>query len=369
MSRIKKTNIAYFTYNLNSYSGAAQQALSLAKNLPNDYKIYIFNFDTTPTDFNLKLIHKNIFKIDLPKSIFKQFLLISKISLKEKISIFHLHVLNYFVIVIGYFLRKKVILKTTMMGSDDFNSKKNSKFGYLKLRIIKLIDINIALTNIIKESNSKFIDFNRIEKIPNGVVINNNINNNLKSNIFVFIGLVCERKATYKSIEYFINHYSKIKESKLYIIGPNSKKDGIEEFDPEYYQKCLNLIKIHQMTDKIIFTGLLDKNIIREILIKTKVLLFFSNKEGMPNVVIETMAYNCVPITSPIDGAAKEIFDDRMNGFILNDLNDRVSIDDINKMILNNSPYNKVKEKFDLMNISLKYAKLYSSLIKKSNKC
>jgi len=71
----------------------------------------------------------------------------------------------------------------------------------------------------------------------------------------------------------------------------------------------------------VIFTGKLSKDKTYDIYKKSVALLFFSKKEGMPNVLLEAMAHNCIPIVSDIYEVSKEIIGD--NGeFILNQYED-----------------------------------------------
>lgn len=356
--------IAYFTVNLNSYSGAAQQALLLAKHLKGKYNIYIFNFDSKMVDKTFTQVEKNVYKIDMQGISLLQIFKLYKLIKVNKINIFHLHVLNYFIILLGRLLNKRIILKTTMLGADDFHSKLHSKLGKIKLEIIKNIDLNIALTTKIKHINSQYINPTKIKQIPNGVSIPN-MTDFKKENIFVFIGLVCERKSTFESIEYFRKHYASQNLTKLYIIGPNSNEYNLDEFDEQYYQKCVNYVKKYNLDDQVIFTGLLQKKQISEILLKAKALLFFSKKEGMPNVVIEAMSHNCVPITSSIDGAAQEIFEDKQNGFIISNMDQGIALELIDELVNTRRPFNHAKEKFDIAKIATKYSKLYESLLRK----
>lgn len=357
-------NIAFFVVNLNSYSGASQQALLLAKNLQNDKKIYIFNIDNTIIENSFIEIKKNIYKIDIGTTSISQLYRMILLIKKYDIEILHLHVLNYFIIILGKLLQKRIVLKTTMLGADDFQSKLQSKFGKLKLFIIKCIDINVALTEKIKNKNSNYIEMDKIIKIPNGVEIPKN-NDSKKKNYFVFIGLVCPRKSTLDSIKYFSNHYSNLSSSKLFIIGPNDVSYGIKEFDEAYYQECLKFVEDNNLKDKVVFTGLLSKKEIHANLKTAKALLFFSKKEGMPNVVIEAMSYNCLPITSNIDGAAVEMFYDKKNGFIISDLTTEISMATIDRILEQRLPYTHALEKFDIKNIAEKYNSLYNVLVNK----
>ncbi|MEM3509356.1 MAG: glycosyltransferase family 4 protein, partial [Nitrososphaerota archaeon] len=204
------------------------------------------------------------------------------------------------------------------------------------------------------------IDKSKIKIIPNGVIVEQNPPQLFqKEDIFCFIGIICERKRVYESIKYFIDNYSIYKTTKMYVVGPYHKTFENREMDEEYVNKCFQLIHQYGLEDRIIFTGLLDKSKVIEILKKSKALIFFSNREGMPNAVLEAMANNCVPITTEIGGVAREIFEDGKHGFILDENFKKIEISSIDELIEKKAPYNRVKEIFDINTIAQIYNQIY----------
>lgn len=348
--------IAYFVYNLNSYSGAAQQAFLLAKHLKK--KIIFFNVENK--NFS-KWEYNNLIQIiDLPKkNIFYRFLIVIFYTFKYKIKFYHFHGL-FLEMLLGVLLRRKIILKTTLLGEDDFDSVKKRKLSLLFLYLIKRVDKNIVLSEKLYEINSRYIDKSKIAIIPNGVIIDSTPPQlSQKEDIFCFVGIICERKRVYESIKYFIDNYSAYKTTKMYLIGPYRKTFENREINEEYVYKCFQLIHQYGLKDRIIFTGLLEKSKIIEIFKKSKALIFFSNKEGMPNAVLEAMVNNCVPITTEIGGVAREIFEDKKHGFILDDDFKKVGIGLINDLIEKKAPYNRVKAVFDINIIVQRYRQIY----------
>lgn len=76
--------IAYFVHNLDSYSGAAQQALLLAKHI----KLYILFFNHNNKRFRKYKYNKFIEIIDLPQNRFLQMFIILFLLLKIKLKFF-----------------------------------------------------------------------------------------------------------------------------------------------------------------------------------------------------------------------------------------------------------------------------------------
>jgi glycosyltransferase involved in cell wall biosynthesis len=348
--------IAYFVHNLDSYSGAAQQALLLAKSMKKEILFFNHNNKTFKKYKHSKLIEM----IDLPQNRFLQALIILFFTLKYNIKIYHFHGSFNIGMFLGTLLRKKMILKTTLLGDDDFDSFASKRSWKIRYFLIKQIHKNIVLSKKLKEINSKYIDSSKIELIPNGVLLAENCPTlEEKENSFCFVGLVCERKRTYESIKYFIDNYSQEKNSKMYVVGPYKNIKNNHEFSDEYVKRCFDLIKKNEVENKIIFTDKISKEETQDIFKKSKALLFFSEKEGMPNVVLEAMANNCIPITSEMDGVIREIFEDKKQGFILDESFKKVDISLINGFIEEKVSYLHIRDKFGIDVIAGRYREIY----------
>jgi len=348
--------IAYFVHNLDSYSGAAQQALLLAKHMKRD--ILFFNHNNKP--FKKYKYNELIEIINLPQNRFLQALIVLFFTLKYNIKIYHFHGSFNVGMFIGTILLKKMILKTTLLGDDDFDTFASKRSWKIRYFLIKHIYKNIVLSNKLKEINSKYIDSSKIELIPNGVLLAKNCPTlEEKENAFCFVGLVCERKRTYESIKYFIDNYSQEKNSKMYVVGPYKNLQNNHEFNDEYVKRCFELIKKNGLENRVIFTDRISKEETQEIFKKSKALLFFSDKEGMPNVVLEAMANNCVPITSEMDGVIREIFEDKKQGFILDNDFEKIDIKHIDQMIENRNAFRLMENKFSIGIVAKDYRKFY----------
>lgn len=350
--------IAYFVYKLDSYSGAAQQALLLAKTVKK--KILIFN--TNHSNYKSYSVNDLIEVVDLPSSSFKRFFIILYKTITKNITTYHYHGFFTIAFVLGFVLKRKMILKTTLLGNDDFDSLNKKSFWSIKHYILKKINVNVVLSKKNKEINSKYIDASKIKLIPNGVELQDNLKSlKQKKQNFSYVGLVCERKRTYESILYFIDNYSHINDAILNIVGPYKDVKDNSEFDDNYVKKCFNLVKESGMGKRIHFIGLVSKKETQNILNNSKALLFFSSKEGLPNVVLEAMSNNCVPITSELDGVISEIFNNREGGFILSDSFEKINIDLIDSIVEKKLPYLIMKNKYDINIIADKYRLLYEN--------
>lgn len=350
--------IAYFVYNLNKYSGASQQALALAKSMK--MPITILNHERG-IGFSKKKINEYVEQINLPSNRFLALFYLIFFLAINKVKIIHLHGFFKHGIVLGRFLGKKIILKTTLMGSDDFESlcgkARNKKF--IKF-LIGCVDINVCLTPQLYNQNRNFIDESKIRIIPNGVELPANVLTQ-KENIFCFVGLVCERKGAFESIEYYLKNYLDLPGSKMYVVGP---LEGLDESDSAYVNKCYTLVSQYAANDKVIFTGNIPRQDVQEIFRISKALIFFSKNEGMPNVVLEAISKNCLPITLGLDGVTLEILGHEVDSKLtLTDPPKIINVNVMDKIIESTDVYRIAKEKFSLQTINLNYQNLYEVLI------
>ncbi|MBD3842368.1 MAG: glycosyltransferase [Campylobacterales bacterium] len=349
--------IAYFVYNLNKYSGASQQALSLAKSMK--MPIAILNHEKG-IGFSKKKINEHVEQINLPSNRLLALLYLIFFLLIKKVKVIHLHGFFKHGILLARFLRKKVILKTTLMGSDDFESlyRKARYKKFIKF-LIGCVDVNICLTRQLYNKNRNFIDESKIKIIPNGVALPTNVLTQ-KENIFCFVGLICERKGAFESIEYYLKNYLVLPGSKMYVVGP---LEGLNESDSSYVKKCHTLVAQYGASDSVIFTGNIPNQDVQDIFRISKALIFFSKNEGMPNVVLEAMSHNCLPITLGLDGVVIEILGGNIDSQLtLTDPRHVIDVNVMNQFIKNSDLSRIAREKFSMDSISFKYQGLYEVL-------
>ncbi|MBU2869094.1 glycosyltransferase family 4 protein [Colwellia sp. E2M01] len=352
-------NIAFVVYQIHKHSGAAQQALKLANALVSlGVNITIYNLNDDKLNHNEKVNEitlAHVGKGQVGKACFFccQFI-------RHNFDVVHFHGNFSIPFILATLLRKKTLLKSTLYGQDDFDTLSKKKFGNYYVELLKSVNINNALSNQIAASNSKYLASNKIVIIPNGVEYQvEAISFTKKENIFVFVGAIVKRKQAHISIKYFIDHYSKLENAQLYLIGPYGNTAA--ESDIRYFNMCKELAEPYN--NKIHFTGNLDNKELTKFYKKAKGLLFFSLKEGMPNVVLEAMSFNVVPILSSMEGLSREVVTHKTNGFILDDELNKVNIEDIDILIKRMTPYTHINANFSMPNIAKRYLDTYKKMI------
>jgi len=360
----KKTTIGFFTIGLLSYSGAAAQALKVANALKG-YKVVFFNKEPTACKYCYKTVYHNNYKvINLPKWVpFRYFAIIYNI-IKNHIRICHFHcfgIRNMFACLCA---GCKIILKTTLMGDDDLDTQIGNKRRLLLRYVLSKIRYNVVLTKNLQRINQKYIQPEKVKVVYNGITVQEKPQAK-EGAIFCSIGLVCPRKRTYNTIQYFISNYAGVYGAKLFIVGPNDTSTHLSEFSQEYYDTCIDFIACNKMESQVIFTGNLPLEKVFEICKQAKALIFLSAKEGFPNGILEAMSFNCVPLISPMDGVAEEMIVDGVHGYIIADETRHIPMDAIDRISRSEGAYKKVSADFSIRKTAAMLSELYAILLKK----
>lgn len=345
--------ILHIVRNYDNYSGAAFQALRLVSSLKEKkVNIAVLNISSrTDVDFIDKQL--NCYSVNS-----KAILTWNVIKLLISADVVHFHGLVTVPFFLSLLLGKKVLLKSTLLGEDDFDSLK-SRFGKFPIWVIgKLLWRNNALARNIYDINSKYIDIKSIEIIPNGVDMPLQYSKK-KQNTFLFVGAIVERKQPHLSVEFFNKYLANLPGACLVVIGPD---DINESPDDKNYREQVFFPALNNSVGDVKFLGRLDKNCLSEFYAEAKGLLFFSKREGMPNVVLEAMANNCLPITTSISGAMYDITGNtKLEKFIIDDVKSvNFSIEEVNMLIRDGVPREIVEEKFSFDGIAKSYIKIYS---------
>lgn len=315
--------IVHFVHNLENYSGAAFQALSLCKDLHRrGAPVKIINKSKTVGFSSEKIDGIDVFHVG--GGIVYRAVMIFWFFLINRIKIVHIHGYEDAIFIISKFFQKEIVLKSTIDG-EDFETL-STKRGKLILRLLSSVSYNNALNKNVYDINKNYTK--NIGIIPNFVDVGSVAVSSTKNNLdFVIVGAVCPRKRTFEGIEFFIRNYGHINDSILRIIGPFD--DSFSEYDEEYSQKCLARV---EGIDNISFSGKLSQNDVLKIMSESIGMIFLSEREGMPNVVLESFATNCVPICSSHNSSLDGLVIDRENGYLVDDQNDRIGLDELIKL-------------------------------------
>ncbi|MDD9936589.1 MAG: glycosyltransferase family 4 protein [Myxococcales bacterium] len=355
-----KHPIAFFTFNLTTYSGAARQALTLADHL--EERPIFFNVEPGRTSVEQATAGQGEHTvIHLPPSRARGLAAVAWYTRRHRIRLYHLHGLVGVGLLAGLALRKPIVLKTTLLGSDDFDSLSTKPGARLIMPLVRRVDANIVLSGALEAINRKYLPGERVHRWPNAAELPDAFGPK-GAPIFITVGLVCHRKRTKLAIQKFLDRYADLEGAKLLVIGPGGSDFGLEEGDQAYYEECLSLIP-QSRRSQVVFTGSLSREDLQEHYRTALGFLSFSESEGMPNALLEAMAANCVPIVGEIGGVSREIIAHGEQGFVLGQDAHAPPIEEVRRVSESGAARARIADAFSFAKLAQQYAGLYRQLL------
>lgn len=288
-----RMKIIHHVYNYYSYSGATMQAKKISKKLSESGCVINYYNSQTQKKSSFK---PEIGVIDLPNNILLKFVFLLKDLIYNKYDIHHVHGFHFIEILVLFLLRRKFIFKCTLIGADDLKTIKESKYGFFKLHLLKKsLYINSLNPEIDKINRSVAPEFNYVI-IPNAVDNEHVIDILIKekNKFSICCGALVPRKNPIEVVEFFLKYYPI--DHILYLIGPDDK--SLPEFDFDYKLKLDEII--NQNKERVKILGLIEYDELIAYYASADSMIFFSEREGTPNVILEAMSFNC-PIVFKYD--------------------------------------------------------------------
>lgn len=355
-----KPTVGFFVYNLRHYGGAARQAALLARHVHHQ-RVILFDVERGRTKVEVVDVPGQPRTIHVPSRLAAGVPAVMWHVLRERVDIVHLHGPVAAGLIVGRLLRRPTVLKSTLLGSDDFDALAGRRFGKTLLRLARRVDANVAVSEAIATINAKYLPRERIHRWPNAAERVTDARAKTAP-VFCVVGLVCERKRTHLAIERFVASYAALAGAKLYVVGPTSDPGEFDEGGAAYLARCRGAVP-EAYREKVIFTGMLEPPEVACIHAESLACFCFSESEGMPNAVLEAMAHNCVPILGEIGGVAREIVPDAATGFILAAGESMPRIGEVQAISASMAPAQRVREAFSFEALAAKYDTLYRSLL------
>uniref|UniRef100_A0A7C4GLB9 DUF3492 domain-containing protein n=1 Tax=Fervidobacterium thailandense TaxID=1008305 RepID=A0A7C4GLB9_9BACT len=226
-----------------------------------------------------------------------------------------------------------------------------------------------ALTTLF-EKNQLFqleleADFRKMRIIPNGVNVDkfSAIQREPHETFNIgIVGRVVPIKDIITAIKAFDLVVKQIPNARLYIIGPRDE-------DEEYYEKCVGLVELFGLADKVNFTG--KANVLDYYKI-IDVLLISSISEGQPLVQLEAMASGIPVVATNVGNCAEIALDpDGQSGFIVEPKDYNAMAEKLIELAKNEEVYKFfsengkriAREKYNLKTMVESYKKLYQEVL------
>lgn len=342
--------------------GSRYQVLKIAEGLKEKAEFIFFTFfDGMLTKKIRESGFKNyLFKEKLP------FNSIKSIIKREKIDIIHTYGFrgNFYGRIISKNLKIPSITTYTGFMKDDYNNKIKGfifeKIDDLTLNIPKVVIVSSkAILNYVNNRGFK----NEIKLIPLGIDIEDDFYNRgdfeLKRDDFV-IGSVMRFEKVKNPlflIDIFYEVQKREKNSKLVLVGDGSLKSDIER-----------KIKEYDIEDKVKLLGFRDD--VRKIYKIFDLFVLTSLKEGFSISTLEAMSAS-LPVVVSDSGGVREMVEDGLNGFIIENFNKEEFVDKILffknkdlKKVFGDRNRKKVLENFSTKKMCDETLKVYEEVIR-----
>ena len=355
-----KTNILFF--------GTTDYGFELSKSDENKFKelntklnIFVFTYGIENKEIDFGVVKIKYLK--KPKSlIFKyiKFYFLSILQLNKFISENNISVVSskepisaLSPVLIKLFLNKNI--KIIIENHGDFREQLLqqrdsffiSKSLFLTEFIIKFVFKHLDMLRGVNKQNSEYFKkYNKYISIYNFPAwIDSSIftyTENGKRNDILFVGNIIRRKGIHFLIESISPFLKKNKNITFRIVGNKE--------DKKYFLELKNLIKNHNLNDRIIFLEAATQIEIAKLMNNSKVLVMGSTSEGLPRVLIEAGFCGLPAVATKIDG----IYDpfSTIGGTLVFDLNEKNEfIEHLEKVYFNKNIWNdKSKLSFNLSN-------------------
>lgn len=220
-------------------------------------------------------------------------------------------------------------------------------------------DARVANSQGLKDMALRFYNKKDFEIICNGVDTSVFRPNEKKSKSNTFRILFVSRLIERKGLQYIVPELRKIKEKtgreiKLIVVGDGPYREKLEKMAQDWMVK-----------DLIAFEGQKSKEEIVSYYQNADLFIFPSEKEGMPNVVLEAMSCGLPVLMSPCEGSKELIHD---NGYIVDvtDFSQKIvelinSKENLKKMGTKSRQI--IEEKFDWTITVSKYLKIFDDIL------
>ena len=161
----------------------------------------------------------------------------------------------------------------------------------------------------------------------------NKINHlNLEEVNLLFLARTEEAKGLFEAIEAFIKLKKKFQNIKLTIAG-----DGFSK------QKAIEKIISHQLQDSVSFAGFITGEKKVQAFRNSHIYLFPSYTEGMPNSVLEAMAFGLPIVTTPVGGIT-DFFVEGKNGYYVEIKSVEKIVEKVSLLLTNTPKYMEISK-------------------------
>jgi len=244
----------------------------------------------------------------------------------------------------------------------------------ISLKLFKFIYFNTNALIDLSESNTKHlkamgyqreiylettvVDINLIKGINVDQLIENRDKNEIKT--ILFLSRIEKEKGIYNLLEIFKSLKKENQNYKLIFAGDGNELNN------------LRLLVEKENISGVTIKGFVQGEEKKMLFEKTTVFVFLSEFEGMPNAVLEAMAFGLPVVTTNVGGIAS-VFKDERNGMLINDYNKNNIVRYIESILTDSALYQAIgkrnylesKNKFWSDKVSERIIKIFNEIKQK----
>lgn len=384
---MKKISVCMFTSHFHPhYSGAAKQAVSLAKEMRNlGVHSFFITVDNGKLNRHEKFDGFDVYRINEGRGKIKEIVLWFNLfcilfNKRKEYDIIHSHGAYYknsIIGLIGKLLKKGTVAKISM-SNNDLSGMEHGFYGRIHNKLFNMFDSCISISPEISAELSRLVlSHKRIKELSNGVdsdkfkPVSQEHKEQLRQKlklpsgvIFLYVGGISERK----NVEWLVKTWSDIfretPDVSLVLVGPASREDSRRTL----INSLIDYAAKNSFTRKVFFREYTDA--IEKYFQAADIFILPSKNEGMPNVLIEAMSCGLACMATRVSGASKLIIDGKTGLFFDTgadgDFRDKaVFLTDNNteRERLGITARSLIMDKFCLKKIGREYISIYSDLM------
>ncbi len=252
----------------------------------------------------------------------------------------------------------------TLQGSDLFQVPR-SKTGKILTKWVLMYTQQITVLSraLLNEALNIGVSLDKIKVIPNGVDINKFSPSKRRDNVILYVGSLIKRKGVNYLIEAFAMLADIYPEYSLVIVG-----DGVDSV------ALRTDVQKRALSSKVIFTGSLPPDLVRDWMQHAQVFVLPSIEEGLGVVLLEALACGTPIVASAVGGIVDVVSDDV--GYLVSPANPEelkrsieILIQDANiweKMSKN--ARNKAVREYDWKKIANQFSVIYQKMLDMAGK-
>lgn len=260
--------------------------------------------------------------------------------------------------------KKRVVTIHDLYQMAHFSELTLLKKFYVKAMTYFAVKLSSAIVTVSEFSRNEILRLTKAKKNKLNVIYNavdEKFSNDVEcepsnEKYILFVGNIKPHKNLHNALEAFRLFLKKNNNYKFYIVG---KKEGfITGID-----NLSTLVK--GLEDKVVFTGFVSENKLKEYYVNASLFFFPSKYEGFGFPILEAMKFN-IPILSSSAASLPEIGGDAIlycNPYDINNMAEKLEFILKNKVFTKKNEYKNQLKKFSWENSANKYIELFCSLM------